>query len=69
MKSRQLGALGHTVWLGCRDEGRGRQAEQKLRGSGINAHFVQLAIADDASVLAAAAHVAAESDHLDVLVR
>jgi NAD(P)-dependent dehydrogenase (short-subunit alcohol dehydrogenase family) len=62
--ARQLGALGNTVWLGCRDEGRGRQAEGDLRGSGINAHVVELDITDDASVRAAAARVAAESGHL-----
>ena len=64
----QLGALDRAVWLAGRDEGRGRQAEQELRGSAIDAHFVRLDIADDASVRAAAARVAAESGHLHVLL-
>lgn len=66
--ARQLGKLDHTVWLGCRDEGRGRQAEQELRAEGIDAHFVQLDITDENSVRSAVAHVAARTAHLDVLV-
>jgi NAD(P)-dependent dehydrogenase (short-subunit alcohol dehydrogenase family) len=46
--ARQLGAMGHTVWLGCRDGARGRKAEEELRADGHDAHFVQLDIADDA---------------------
>lgn len=66
--ARQLGSQGHTIWLGCRDETRGRQAETELRAEGIDAHFVQLDITDDASVHAAQAALAAASGHLDVLV-
>ncbi|MAY61192.1 MAG: short-chain dehydrogenase [Rhizobiales bacterium] len=66
--ARQLGKLDHTVWLGCRDEGRGRKAEEELRADGIDAHFVQLDITDEASVLAAVSALDARSSHLDVLV-
>lgn len=66
--ARQLGALDHSVWLGCRDEGRGKQAEAELRAEGIDAHFVQLDVNDEASVRAAVAHVEAASPQLDVLV-
>lgn len=66
--ARQLGALGHTVWLGSRDEARGVEAAEALRASGLRAHFVQLDITDDASVRAAAARIEAESGRLDVLV-
>lgn len=66
--ARQLGALGHTVWLGCRDEARGTKAADELRQAGIRAHFVQLDITDEASVRAAAAKVEAEAGRLDVLV-
>jgi NAD(P)-dependent dehydrogenase (short-subunit alcohol dehydrogenase family) len=66
--ARQLGKLDYTVWLGCRDEGRGRSAEEELRAEGIDAHFVQLDITDDASVRAAVANIEARSEHLDVLV-
>lgn len=66
--ARQLGAMGHTVWLGCRDEGRGKRAEEELRALDIDARFVQLDVNDEASVRAAVAHIEAVSGHLDVLV-
>lgn len=66
--ARQLGAMGHTVWLGCRDESRGRQAEQELRTEGVDAHFVLLDVHDDASVESAVQQIEAVSSHLDVLV-
>lgn len=66
--ARQLGALGHTVWLGCRDQERGTQAAEDLRAGGIAAHFVQLDITDPDSVRAAVTHVEAQSHHLDILI-
>jgi NAD(P)-dependent dehydrogenase (short-subunit alcohol dehydrogenase family) len=57
--ARQLVAAGHQVWIGARDETRGRQA-----ADAIGARFVQLDVTDDASVSAAAETV----DELDVLV-
>jgi NAD(P)-dependent dehydrogenase (short-subunit alcohol dehydrogenase family) len=66
--ARQLGQSGHLVWLGCRDRDRGGKAEEELRAAGIDAHFVQLDISDEASVRAAVAHVDGHSPQLDVLV-
>jgi len=66
--ARQLGGLGVTVWLGARDEVRGRAAEAELREGGADARFVQLDVTDPASVAAAAEVVDAEHGHLDVLV-
>jgi NAD(P)-dependent dehydrogenase (short-subunit alcohol dehydrogenase family) len=66
--ARQLGTLDHQVWLGSRDEERGRAAEKALRAEGIDAHFVQLDITDDASVRAAVDRVGREAAHLDVLI-
>lgn len=66
--ARQLGKLNHTVWLGCRDEGRGRKAEAELSAEGIDARFVQLDVTDEQSVRAAVAHIGAVHTHLDVLV-
>lgn len=66
--ARQLGQLDHIVWLGCRDEGRGKKAEEELRADGIDAHFVQLDITDDTSVRAAVARIGGHSPQLDVLV-
>ncbi|WP_196073275.1 SDR family NAD(P)-dependent oxidoreductase [Nakamurella alba] len=60
--ARQLVALGHTVWIGARDEARGRAAADEL-----GARFVQLDVTDDDSVSAALDLVDKEGG-LDVLV-
>ncbi len=60
--ARQLVALGHTVYVGARDEERGRTAAEEL-----GARFVQLDVTDDASVAAAFAQIEADGG-LDVLV-
>ncbi len=57
--ARQLSVAGHQVWIGARDEARGRTAADAL-----GVRFVQLDVTDDASVEAAAKTVGA----LDVLV-
>jgi NAD(P)-dependent dehydrogenase (short-subunit alcohol dehydrogenase family) len=61
--ARRLIAAGHTVWIGARDTGRGRQAAETLGAS-----FVQLDVTDDVSVAAAVEMVRDEAGHLDVLV-
>jgi NAD(P)-dependent dehydrogenase (short-subunit alcohol dehydrogenase family) len=60
--ARRLIEAGHTVWMGARDEDRGRSAAEKLGGT-----FVQIDVTDDASV-AAAAETIAEAGGLDVLI-
>ena len=60
--ARRLIAEGQTVWIGARDESRGRTAAEQL-----GARFVQLDVTDDDSVAAAAATIAAEGG-LDVLI-
>ncbi|MHA7985939.1 SDR family NAD(P)-dependent oxidoreductase [Rathayibacter sp. CAU 1779] len=60
--ARQLVAAGHTVYLGARDEGRGRAAADE-----IGARFVQLDVTDDASVAAALKTIEADGG-LDVLI-
>jgi NAD(P)-dependent dehydrogenase (short-subunit alcohol dehydrogenase family) len=57
--ARRLLAEGHDVWVGARDEARGRAAAQEL-----GARFVQLDVTDDAGVAAAARTVG----ELDVLI-
>ena len=57
--ARRLIEAGHDVWIGARDEARGRAAAEEL-----GARFVQLDVTDDASVAAAVETVGA----LDVLV-
>lgn len=54
---------GHTVWIGARDEVRGRAAADEL-----GARFVQLDVTDDASVATAFATIAQSGTGLDVLV-
>src|SRR5215475_5096296 len=62
--ARRLIAAGHTVYVGCRDAGRGRDAAARL---GPHARLVILDVTDDASVDAAAKTI--ESDGgLDVLI-
>jgi len=61
--ARLLVAAGHTVWVGARDEARGRAAADEL-----GARFVQLDVTDDASVAAALATIEAAGTGLDVLV-
>lgn len=63
--ARRLVADGHTVYVGARDEARGRKAAELL---GPQAKFVQLDVTDEDSVKAAAEYVRAESGRLDVLV-
>ncbi|NSY51925.1 SDR family oxidoreductase [Agrobacterium tumefaciens] len=66
--ARQLGAAGHTVWLGCRDISRGEMAAFELRENGVDARAVQLDVTDDASASSAAKTIESEVGHLDVLV-
>lgn len=60
--ARRLVAAGHTVYLGARDEARGRAA-----ADGLGARFVRLDVTDDASVAGALAQIEADGA-LDVLV-
>ena len=60
--ARRLIAAGHTVWMGARDEARGREAADALGG-----HFVSLDVTSDTSV-ARAAQTIAEAGGLDVLI-
>jgi NAD(P)-dependent dehydrogenase (short-subunit alcohol dehydrogenase family) len=66
--ARQLAREGATVFLGARDEERGRAAAEKLRAEGLDARPLPLDVTDDASVAAAAAAVARDPGRLDILV-
>ncbi|MEX3106218.1 MULTISPECIES: SDR family oxidoreductase [unclassified Streptomyces] len=66
--ARRLGALGWKVFLGSRDEGRGREAAGKLAAEGIDVVLVPLDVTSDASVAAAEELVRAHTGRLDVLV-
>ncbi|MEO3862260.1 SDR family NAD(P)-dependent oxidoreductase [Acrocarpospora sp. B8E8] len=60
--ARQLTAVGHTVYVGARDEACGRATAAEL-----GARFVQLDVTDDTSVAAAFAQIETDSG-FDVLV-
>ena len=62
-----LGALGWTVGVGARDDGRRADAVDKLRTAGVDAVGVPLDVTDDESV-SAAARLLADRGGLDVLV-
>ena len=66
--ARRLAALDCTVWLGCREPGRGEEAAAALRGQGGDVRLLPLDVADSASVARAAATLAGETDRLDILV-
>ena len=61
--ARRLVQLGHVVYLGARDTGRGEQAAAEL-----GARAVQLDVTDEASVTGALAEIDAAEGRLDVLV-
>lgn len=61
--SRRLLELGHIVYLGARDEERGRAAAQAL-----GARFVLIDVTDDDSVARAVDRIRDDEGHLDVLV-
>ena len=61
--ARRLIGLGHTVYIGARDSARGHEAADAL-----GAHFLQLDVADQASVDAASQQMWEAGGRLDVLV-
>ncbi|GAA1445991.1 SDR family NAD(P)-dependent oxidoreductase [Nocardiopsis tropica] len=61
--AQQLVALGHTVYIGARDVGRGEKAAAEA-----GARFVQLDVTDDASVADALGAIDSAEGRLDVLV-
>ncbi|PQV65304.1 NAD(P)-dependent dehydrogenase, short-chain alcohol dehydrogenase family [Abditibacterium utsteinense] len=63
-----LAQQGFTVFIGARDAQRGEDAVQNLTGKGLEARFVALDVADDASVASALKTIENEFDALDVLV-
>jgi NAD(P)-dependent dehydrogenase (short-subunit alcohol dehydrogenase family) len=66
--ARRLATMGYKVWLGARDAGRGEAAAQALRNEGHDVEWLELDVASDDSVAAAASTLAARTSSLDVLV-
>jgi NAD(P)-dependent dehydrogenase (short-subunit alcohol dehydrogenase family) len=66
--ARRLAAEGLVVYLGARDERRGRKAAEELRADGGNVHVLQLDVTQQAEIEAAVAQIEAETGQLNVLV-
>ncbi|MFK4088876.1 SDR family NAD(P)-dependent oxidoreductase [Kribbella sp. NPDC020789] len=66
--ARRLGELGWTIFLGSRDEGRGKEAADKLVAGGANVVMVPLDVTSDESVADAVRLVREHTDRLDVLI-
>ncbi|GIH61778.1 SDR family oxidoreductase [Microbispora siamensis] len=66
--ARRLGEEGWTVFLGSRDEGRGRAAADKLTAGGVDVIMVPLDVTSDESVAGAVRLVREHTDRLDVLI-
>ncbi|GIV36528.1 MAG: short-chain dehydrogenase [Cyclobacteriaceae bacterium] len=65
---RQLCALGHQVLLSARSEAKGTEAVARLKAEGIHARFLQMDVAREEQVRAAAQEVAGQFGRLDVLI-
>ena len=66
--ARGLGRLGYEVWAGSRDLDREQAAVAQMRSEGLEVRALSLDVMDDASVAAAAAALARQTDRLDALV-
>ncbi|WP_198320649.1 SDR family oxidoreductase [Actinosynnema pretiosum] len=63
-----LGALGHRVGVGARDDARREEAVARLRAAGVDAFGVPLDVTDDTSAATAARLLEGSGHGLDVLV-
>jgi len=66
--ARRLGELGWAVFLGSRDEARGKAAADRLIGGGAKVVLVPLDVTSDTSVTDAVRLVREHTDRLDVLI-
>ncbi len=66
--ARQLGQQGIKVLVGARDETRGKEAEAKLKGEGIDAEFIRLDLGDAKTHDDAVKYIGEKFGKLDILV-
>ncbi|MBB3952938.1 NAD(P)-dependent dehydrogenase (short-subunit alcohol dehydrogenase family) [Aureimonas jatrophae] len=66
--ARQLGRAGYRIWLGSRDDARGRQATETLAAEGLDVRALAIDVTSDSSVQAAADQVARADGRLDILI-
>ena len=66
--ARQLGEKGYTILVGARDEAKGAEAVEKLKGEGCNVDFVKIDATDAETIKLAAQTVGEKYGTLDVLI-
>ncbi|HEY2568713.1 MAG TPA: SDR family NAD(P)-dependent oxidoreductase [Candidatus Udaeobacter sp.] len=66
--ARQLAGSGFEVFIGARNRDAGQKAAAAITKTGEKAIFLEIDVADEASVAAAAREFSKMADHLDVLV-
>jgi NAD(P)-dependent dehydrogenase (short-subunit alcohol dehydrogenase family) len=66
--ARELGAKGVMVFLGARDETRGRTAAKALAAEKMDVRFVGLDVTDDKSIDAARGLIERDAGRLDILI-
>jgi len=65
---RQLGQLGHHVFLSARNKEKGSKAIEDLRKENIQIDFIQMDVADEESIKISAKEFGKKSEKLDVLI-
>jgi NAD(P)-dependent dehydrogenase (short-subunit alcohol dehydrogenase family) len=66
--ARGLAKAGMSVWIGARDRERGEKAVAQLKDEGLDVQLLEIDVADEASVLQAAAKLSGEIGVLHVLI-
>jgi NAD(P)-dependent dehydrogenase (short-subunit alcohol dehydrogenase family) len=66
--ARQLGQQGIKILVGARSEERGKEAEAKLKGEGIDAEYIHLDLGDEKTHDSAAKYIGEKFAKLDILV-
>ena len=66
--TRALARQGAKIWLGARDENRGRKAEAQVRAEGLDVEYLALDVCDRASIATAVDQMMASADGLDILI-
>src|SRR3954454_10893760 len=66
--ARQLAGKEFHVFIGARNQDAGRKAADEIEKKGGKATFLEIDVADNASVTGAARKFAKAGDHLDVLI-
>ena len=66
--AKQLAQAGVSVLLGARNTERGSKAVVELTAQGLDVKFIQIDLTDHGSITSAAATIAADYGHLDILI-